>query len=139
MAPQQGDCVGQFVIYRDYWRIGPFSGQQWGNFPRHDARSHDCDYTVIQLKSFFEGIRFIREDVAPDDGLDLFSAAPIPTETNDSNIQVFGEYKYDLLSCGELSSPPMSMIADRAIPASRTLRAISETVPLIVTWSSQDA
>jgi hypothetical protein len=31
------------------------------------------------------------------------------------------------------------MIADFAIPASRTLGAMSETVPLIITWSSQDA
>jgi hypothetical protein len=139
MTPQQGDCVGQFVVDRDYWRIGPFSSQKWSDLPRHDARSHDCDQTIIQLKSLLEGVRFIRQDVAPDGRLDLFSAAPVPIEANDSNIQAFGEYKYDLLSCCELISPPMSMIADLAIPASRTLRAMSETVPLIITWSSQDA
>jgi len=139
MAPQHRDCIGQLIVYRDYWRIDPFFCQKGGNLSRHNTRSHDGDYPVIKLKCLFESILLIKDEVSPNCRFDFFGPTTVSIEANDSNIQVFGEYRCDLLSPSGLSCSPISIIADFAIPASRTLRAMSETVPLIITWSSQDA
>jgi len=119
------------IVYSDYWRIDPFFCQKESNLSCYNAHSHDGNYPVTKHKCPVESILFIKDDVPPIADWIFFARVRFRSK---QMVPVFSSVEsIDTTACPSgLSCLPISIVADFAILASRTLRAMSEAVLLII-------